>query len=138
MEFGILIVDDYAPWRRFVSLAIQTDEELQIIGEAVDGFMGVKQAKELQPDLILLDIELPGLNGIEAARRIRDCCPKSRILFASVESSLHMATAALRTGAHGYLVKSHAGRELLPALRAVCQDEHFISDSLDLSADVLV
>ncbi|HWC17482.1 MAG TPA: response regulator transcription factor [Terriglobales bacterium] len=131
-------MDDFEPWRRFVSAMLQINEQMQIVGEAADGFIAVKRAKELQPDLILLDIDLPGLNGIEAARRIRESCPKSKILFASVECSKHMATEALRTGAHGYLVKSHAGRELLPALKAVVHNERFISDSLDFSAGTLV
>lgn len=127
-------MDDYAPWRRFVFLTLQTAEKMQVIGEAADGFIAVKKAKELRPDLILLDIDLPGLNGIEAARQIREFCPNCKILFASVETSSHIAAEALRTGAHGYLIKAHAGRELLPALKALCQDERFLSDSLDLSS----
>ena len=79
----ILVVDDYEPWRGFVLTTLQKQPELQVIGEAVDGLEAVQKAQQLQPDLILLDIGLPTLNEIEAARRIRELSPKSRILFVS-------------------------------------------------------
>ena len=103
---------------------------MQIIGEARDGLEAVQIAQQLQPDLILLDIGLPTLNGIEAARRIRDVSPKSRILFVSENRSRDIAEEALGTGAFGYVVKSAAASELLPAVEAVLQDKRFVSVSL--------
>lgn len=126
----ILLVDDFGPWRHFVSTTLQNQPELQVVGEATDGLEAVQRAKELQPELILLDIGLPLLNGIEAARRIREVSSASKILFVSEDRSPDIAEAALSTGAGGYLVKSDAARELLPAIKAVLQDTRFISAGL--------
>ena len=126
----ILVVDDYEPWRRFVSTTLQKQPELQVIGEASDGLEAVQKAQQLQPDLILLDIGLPTLNGIEAARRIRELSPKSKILFVSENRSRDIAEEALRTGAGGYVVKSDAASELLPAVNAVLGGKRFVSASL--------
>ncbi len=122
----ILVVDDYEPWRRFVSTTLQKQPTLQVIGEALDGLEAVQKAEELHPDLIVLDIGLPSLNGIEVARRIRKLSPKSKILFASQGSSADVVQEALGTGAHGYVVKTDARRELLTAVNAVLRGEHFI------------
>jgi DNA-binding NarL/FixJ family response regulator len=126
----ILVVDDFGPWRHFVSTTLGNHPELQVVGEASDGLEAVQKAEELQPDLILLDIGLPLLNGIEAARRIREVSSASKILFVSEDRSLDIAEGALSTGAGGYLVKSNAARELLPAIKAVLNGTRFISASL--------
>ena len=126
----VLVVDDYEPWRRFVSTTLQKQPELQIVGEVTDGFEAVQKAQQLQPDLILLDIGLPTLNGIEAARRIREVSPKSKILFVSENRSWDIVEEALRTGAGGYVVKSDATGELLPAVEAVLKGKQFVSASL--------
>jgi len=122
----VLLVDDFEAFRRFVVSALGTRPELQIVGEASDGLEAVKKAEELQPDLILLDIGLPMLNGIEAARRIRERCPQSKILFISGNSSIDVVQGALATGAAGYVVKANAGRELLTAIEAVLRGEQFL------------
>jgi len=126
----ILVVDDYEPWRRFILTTLQQQPELAIIGQVSDGLEGVKQAQELQPDLILLDIGLPTINGIEAARRIREVSPSSKILFVSETRSPEIAEEALSTGAGGYVLKSDAAGELFPAIKAVLQGKRFISASL--------
>src|SRR5215468_1678785 len=117
----VLVVDDYEPWRRFSLTTLQKRPELKVISEASDGLEAVQQAQKLQPDLILLDIGLPSLNGIEAARRIREVSPSSKILFVSENRSRDIAEEALRTGANGYVVKSDAANELLPAVDTVLQ-----------------
>ena len=89
----------------------------------------MQKAHDLQPDLILLDISIPKINGIEAARQIRSKCPKSKILFVSEDRSLDVVREALSTGAGGYIVKSD-GAELLVAVEAVCQGRFFVSKSL--------
>ena len=95
-----------------------------------DGLEAVRKAEELQPDLIVLDLGLPSLNGIEATRRIRLLSSKSRILFLSLESSLDVVKEALRLGALGYVVKVDAEGELLAAVDAVCQGRKFVSSAL--------
>jgi len=129
-SFRILVVDDYEPWRRFASSTLQKRPGSLIVGEACDGLEAVEKAQQLCPDLILLDVGLPKLNGIQAARQIRELAPKSRILFASEDRSCDIAEAALGTGALGYLVKSDAGNELLPATEAVAQGKQFVSACL--------
>lgn len=100
------------------------------MGEASDGLEAVHKAEVLQPDLTLLDIGLPGLNGIEAARQIRKCALNSRILFLSQEISSDIVQEALSTGAQGYVVKADAGGELLTAIEAVVQGSRFVSAGL--------
>jgi DNA-binding NarL/FixJ family response regulator len=126
----VLVVEDYEPWRRYFSTALQKQTELKVIGELSDGLEAVQQAEELQPDLILLDIGLPTLNGIEAARRIRKISPESKILFISQESSADVVQEALALGALGYVVKAHAGSELLAAVNAVLKGRQFIGSGL--------
>jgi DNA-binding NarL/FixJ family response regulator len=126
----ILVVDDNEPWRHFFSTTLRKQPDLRIISEAADGSEAVQQAQQLQPDLVLLDIGLPTLNGIEAARRIRDVSPASKILFVTENRSVDMAEKALTTGAGGYVVKSDAASELLPAIKAVLEGKRFISASL--------
>jgi DNA-binding NarL/FixJ family response regulator len=125
-----LVVDDHEPWRRFVRTTLQNDNNFTVLGEASDGLDAVQMVKQLQPDLVLLDIGLPRLNGIEAARQIAQVSPHSKILFVSENRSRDIAEAALETRASGYLVKSDAGSELLPAVQAVLQGKRFISASL--------
>ena len=131
----VLVVDDFEPWCRLVCSMLQKHPELQIVGEVSNGLEAVEKARELQPHLILLDIGLPGINGIEVARRVREFSPKSKILFASENSSPDVAEAALRTGARGYVVKMDAGTELFPAVDAVLRGERFISSSLNARAE---
>jgi CheY-like chemotaxis protein len=109
---------------------LRKQPELQIICEASNGSEAVQKAEELQPDLILLDIGLPRLNGIEAARRIRKLSPKSKILFVSQESSADVVQEALSLGALGYVVKTHAGKDLLAAVEAVLQGRLFLGSGL--------
>jgi DNA-binding NarL/FixJ family response regulator len=124
------VVDDYEPWLRFVSTALREQPELEVVAQVSDGLEAVQQAERLQPDIILLDIGLPTLNGIEAARRIREVSPTSKILFVSENRSPDIAEEALGTGAGGYVVKSDAGSDLLPAVKAVLEGKRFISASL--------
>ncbi len=124
--FRVLVVDDYEPFRRFVCSTLGTRPELQIVGEASDGLDAVHKAEELKPDLILLDIGLPKLNGIDAARRIRELAPQSKILFVSQESSVDVVQRAFSAGASGYVVKADAGNELPTAVKAVLRGERFV------------
>lgn len=126
LSVRVLVVDDFEPFRRSVASLFQRQPELEIIGEAADGLEAVQKAATLQPDLVLLDIGLPKLNGIQAAGRIHELSPKSKILFVSQESSPELVKAALAAGASGYVVKTDAGSELLSAVNAVVRGEVFV------------
>ena len=130
----VLVVEDYEPFRRFVVSILQKQPELQIIGEVSDGLEAVQKAKELQPDMVLLDIGLPKLNGIDAARQICKLSPKSKILFVSLESSADVMQEALALGALGYVMKADVGSELLDAVEVVSQGRRFVSRGLRGSA----
>ncbi len=126
----VLVVDDYEPFRQFVCSRLGKRQDLQIIGEASDGSEAVRKAEELKPDMIVLDIGLPTLNGIDVARRVRKLVPECKILFLSQESSVDLAQEALNLGAMGYVVKAHARRELVDAVETVCQGRLFLSKGL--------
>ncbi len=123
----ILVVEDFERFREFIVLSLRERAEFQLIYEASDGLEAVQRAEELQPDLILLDIGLPRLNGIEAGRRIRNVSPNSKILFVSQELCVDVVQAALQLGAQGYLLKADAGGELLPAVDTVLQGRQYLS-----------
>ena len=125
-SFRVVVVEDHEQFRRFIYSTLAKAPELQVVDMASDGLAALQKAEELQPDLILLDIGLPKLNGIEAARRIRKLSPKSKILFVSQESSADIVREALGTGASGYVVKSDAGSELLEAVSAVLRGDQFV------------
>lgn len=126
----VLVVEDFEPFRRSVCSMLDKRPDLQIVGEVSDGLEAVNKTAALQPDLILLDVGLPSMNGMDAARRIRKLSPKSKILFVSQESSADVVQEALRLGALGYVAKTNAGIELLPAVEAVCQGRRFVSAGL--------
>ncbi len=128
----ILIADDFAAWRDCVLTLLVPIPEFQIVGEAADGLEAVRKSQELQPDLILLDITLPKLNGIEAARQICLATPGATILFVSENRCRAVIQEALRTGAcaRGYVLKSAACTDLLPAMQAVMQRRRFVSGDL--------
>lgn len=131
----VLVVDDYEPWRRFVRLTIQIHPTCEVIAEVADGLEAVQKAQELQPDLIVLDIGLPTLSGIEAARRIRTHTPQAKILFLSENRSLEIAEEALRSGGSGYVLKSDAAGEFALAVEAVLNGKRFVSASLARRGD---
>jgi DNA-binding NarL/FixJ family response regulator len=127
----ILIVEDYEPFRRFVSLSLRHRADFQIIGEASDGLEAIQKAEELQPDLILLDLGLPTMDGIVVAKRARKVAPQAKLLFVSQESSSDVIRETFRLGAQGYVHKSRAQRDLLPAIEAVARGRQFVSSGLE-------
>jgi len=126
----ILVVDDFEGWRRQVRSLLQARPEWQVIAEASDGPEAIQKAEELKPDLVVLDIGLPSLNGVEAARQIRQLSPSSKIVFLSQNNDLDVMRAALSTGASGYVLKPDAQSELLTAVVAVLRGKEFVSSSL--------
>jgi len=122
----ILVVEDFEPFRGFIRSRFEKRPDLQIVCEVSDGLEAVQKAVELKPDLILMDIGLPLLNGIEAARQIRKLVLESKIIFLSQESSAEIVQEAFSLGAWGYVVKTRAGNELLAAVEAVILGKKFV------------
>ena len=120
----ILVADDSAPWRLKARALLQECPEWQLI-EACDGLEAAHKAAELQPDIVLLDIGMPVLNGLEAAKQIRVATPSSSIIFVTQNGDGDVKTAALATGAVGYLSKANAASELLPAIETVLHEHQF-------------
>jgi DNA-binding NarL/FixJ family response regulator len=124
-----MVVEDFDLFRQFVCTNLEQRPELRVICEVSDGLEAVQRAAELKPDLILLDIGLPKLNGIEAARRIRGLVPESKIIFSTQESSAEIIQEAMRLGAWGYVFKILAKVDLLMAIDAVLSGQRFVSSA---------
>jgi DNA-binding NarL/FixJ family response regulator len=129
-DVRILIADDFEAWRERVRLILARRTDLQIVGEACNGAEAIQKAEELQPDLILLDVGMPEVNGIEAATKIRGVAPKSLILFLTLQRAADIAREAMNAGARGYVIKTDAESELLSAIEALLRGEQFISSRL--------
>jgi DNA-binding NarL/FixJ family response regulator len=126
----IMVVDDFKDWRRKVRSILEQQQELLVVGEASDGAEAVQKAEELKPDLIVLDIGLPKLDGITAALRISEVSPGSKILFLSQDNDADTIQAALGTGAWGYVQKAGAGNKLLRAIAVLLQGRRFTSSGI--------
>src|ERR1700722_13074213 len=126
----ILAVEDHAIVRRTICGILSRDPTLDVICQPADGEEAVKKAEELRPDLVLLDIGLPTMSGIEAARLICKVSPQSHIIFLSQHDSLQMAIEAMKAGGHGYVTKIDAAAELLEAIQSVGEGNHFVSQRI--------
>jgi DNA-binding NarL/FixJ family response regulator len=131
LSVRILLVDDYEPWRRHICSMLQTRPELHVVAEVADGLEAVQKAEELKPDLVLLDIGLPSLNGLEAAKRIRQLAPGTKIIFVSQNTDKEVVQAALSNGAQGYVLKADAGSELFTAVAEVLGGNDFVSSGIE-------
>jgi DNA-binding NarL/FixJ family response regulator len=123
----VMLVEDFQSFRRFVCSKLAQRPEVLIICQVSDGLEAVQKAEELKPDLILLDIGLPTLNGIDAARRIRGLVPESKIIFSTQETDADVVQEAMRLGAWAYVFKTKAEGDLLPAIDAVLSGKRFVS-----------
>ena len=126
----VLVVDDFEGFRRFLCSQLQKMSGFVVVGECSDGADAVDKARRLVPDLILLDVGLPIMDGIRAAREIRQHVPDSIILFVSANRSMEIAEEALRNGGRGFVVKSDVNTELWPAIEAVLRGETYVSSAI--------
>jgi DNA-binding NarL/FixJ family response regulator len=132
----VLIVDGFDPWRVFLVQQLSRQPHVRVIECASDGLEGIQRAEELQPDLILLDIRLPKLNGIEVARKVRKLVPKAKILFLSSNADPDVVRAAFCAGGGGYVLKADAGGALLAGMEAVLIGKQYVSSSLEEIGDL--
>lgn len=130
LSIRVLVVEDYEPFRRVICSTLAKRENTQVISEMCDGVQAVQKAAELKPDLIVLDIGLPKLNGIEAARQIRKLVPESKIVFVSLECSPDVVQEAFSVGALAYVAKRSLGSDLLTAVETVLEGRKFVSSGL--------
>ena len=126
----ILIADDHTILRQGLARLLEEMPDLKVIGQAVDGRMAIEKALSLKPDIIIMDIAMPLMNGIVAAKRIRKELPKTKILILSMYSHEHYIHELLETGISGYLLKDSSGRDIIKAIHAAMKDETFLSPSI--------
>jgi DNA-binding NarL/FixJ family response regulator len=127
----VLVVEDNEPFRRFLCELLQQRANVLIVGEAANGLQAIRQAEALRPDVVTLDIGLPTLNGIEVAFRMRAIVPDVKVMLVTCESSFEVVEHALRSGAHGYVYKPRARRDVLPVLEAVVRGSTFVGGGLE-------
>jgi DNA-binding NarL/FixJ family response regulator len=130
MSIKILLADDHAMLRHGLSRSFEQEKDITIIGQAEDGYSAIELTKELSPDLVIMDIGMPGLNGIETTRRIIQDCPKVKIIGLSMHSSDKYVREMFKAGASGYLLKNCSFDELVEAIKAVMSGNTYISPSI--------
>jgi DNA-binding NarL/FixJ family response regulator len=128
----VLVVEDFEPFRQLICSLLRERTEFRLVSESSDGLEAIQKIEELQPDLILLDIGLPSLNGIKVAERARAIAPRAKLLFVSQESSPDVVEETFRVGGHGYVQKTGAQRDLMPAIESVLANKRFVSSDLGL------
>ena len=127
----VLIVDDHAAIRRGVQGILHSFPEWELCGEADNGQEAVRLAESLRPEIIIMDVSMPVLNGLEATRIIRDAHPDTKVLLLTLHSSTELVRSAFRAGARGYVLKSDAEQELVRALNVVLGDGTYVSPTID-------
>ena len=126
----VLIVDDHALFRRGLEMVLEQEDDVEVAGEAGDGAEAIEKAQELMPDVVLMDVRMPRLSGIDATRTIRDVIPTVRILMLTVSDEEEDLYEAIKAGANGYLLKEISIEEVADAIRAVVQGQSLISPSM--------
>ncbi|ADG10562.1 DNA-binding response regulator [Caulobacter segnis] len=123
---SVLIVDDHPLLREGVAAVLEAEPDIQVVGEAADGQDAIAQFKRLRPDVVLMDLQMPGVDGVEAIREIRAQAPDARIIVLTTYAGDVRALSALRAGASGYLLKSSLRRELIDTIRAVLGGQRYL------------
>lgn len=127
MSIRLFLVDDHTMIREGLKMLLGSQKDIEVIGHAANGRSAVKEIQELQPDIVIMDISLPDLDGIEAARQVFSRCEKTKVIIFSMHSSKEHVTRALQAGVHGYVAKESAGTEIIQAVRNVQAGKTFIS-----------
>lgn len=135
MGVKVLLVDDHAIVRQGLKSLIAKQPEFEVVGEAEDGLSAIEMYEEISPDIVIMDISMPNLNGIEATRRIRSINAKAKVITLSVHNTRRFVTEAIRAGSSGYISKECLFKELIEAINSVCAGRNYISPSI---ASVLI
>lgn len=131
MSIGVLLVDDHAIVRDGLKTLLEAQGDLRVVGEAVNGREAVSAAAQLRPDVVVMDISMPDMNGVEAARRIHAARPETRIVMLSMHGNAEHVYRALEAGATGYLLKESAGSELVAAIRSVHAGRRYLTEKVN-------
>jgi DNA-binding NarL/FixJ family response regulator len=127
MAIRVFIADDHAIVRDGLRMLLESQGDITVVGEASDGRQTVQQVELLKPDIVIMDIAMPELNGIEATQHILKCCPSAKVIILSIHATTEHIFRAIKAGAKGYLMKESAGRELLDAVRSVNTGRQYLS-----------
>lgn len=130
MSIRVFLADDHAVVRDGLRLLLEAQNDITIVGDAADGRQAVRQVQKLKPDVVVMDLAMPELNGIEAARQIQSTCPGIRVVILSMYSSKEYILQALEAGVRGYLLKESAGREVVAAVRSVYSNQRYLSANI--------
>ncbi len=126
----IMLADDHTIVRQGLARLLEEQRDLKVVGEAVNGQVAIEKAEKLRPDVIIMDIAMPRMNGIEAAKRIRKLLPETKIIILSMYSHEHYIHELLECGVSGYLLKDAGGQDIIKAIRAALKNETFLSPSI--------
>ena len=127
MSITVFLVDDHTIVRDGLRMLLEAEQDMVVVGEAGNGREAVEKVTQLRPDVVVTDIAMPEMNGIEAAEHIREICPSTRVIILSMYSTTEYILRALQAGARGYLLKESAGSELINAVRSVSGGDHYLS-----------
>lgn len=130
MTISVFLVDDHRVLRDGLRILLESQEDIEVIGEAEDGSRAIKDITSKKPDVVLMDISMPELNGIDAAQIIHEILPDTKIVILSIHSDLEHIFRALKAGAQGYLLKESAGSEVIAAVRSVYLMRRYLSPSI--------
>lgn len=127
MDIRVFLADDHAAIRKALRELLEAQVNLTVVGEAVNGFDVVEQTAKVRPDVVILDVTMPGFDGFEAAEQIRRVSPRTQVIILSMDLSREHALEAMRAGANGYVLKESAGGELINAIRTVLNGSVYLS-----------
>ena len=130
METTVFLVDDHAMVRDGLRRLLESEADIRVVGDAADGREAIREARRLKPLVMVMDIAMPELNGIDATRALLEACPGIRVLILSMYQSAEHVFQAFQAGALGYLLKESAGRELVSAVHAVRSGNHYLSQKI--------
>jgi len=130
MSISVFIADDHTVVRDGLRLLIETQSDMKVVSDASNGREAAKQVLHTNPDVVIMDLAMPELNGVEATRQIRENCPATKVIILSMHSSSEHIFQALKAGAHGYLLKESAGMEVISAIRVVHTGKRYLSEKI--------